>query len=320
MAPKEKLRHQRSISAMIGSSRSYFLRMGLTIALFATVLWMVRIQIATPNDLSKPILLLGLPKSGSEAIHEFLQCMGVASRHYCCDNNDDAGQTRFPCRQQTCGACVHANLQRSRDHAKSPDPFTECGPLSSVRPIVYSQFDVESEEPFSWFLPQHFALPLLEKHSGLWILNTREKSSDWATHILHWHSITKRLFRAFDLSYYSDSSLQTAKTVVAPTKELSVEFLERELDRSLARAKNVTEHERRKTLLAKTYEQHSKFVRDFAQHHQRTVLSIEVDGEPKEISRTLAKALHMDPNEASRCWQFDPIRYGDDWRDFELRL
>jgi hypothetical protein len=311
---------------------------------------------ATTIDLSKPILLLGLPKSGSEALHAFFQCMGVTSYHYCCDHDDDddpnhafhtteqlqsTPRTSFPCRHQTCGGCIHGNMMKMMQHELSVkhggvttrivDPWLGCGDsstaagtttTSSKRMVVFSQFDVESQDPFGWFLPQRFALPLLEAHSGLWILNQRSHAPDWATHILHWYSITQRLFTAFNLSYYDDASpLAKASVVVAPTRDLSVDDLKQAFDESLARARNRTDHERRHDQLVQVYQQHERLVQLYAKRHHHALLSIAVDGDPAEISVALAKALQLDDlHRARQCWKFDPNEYGADWLDFRLKF
>ncbi|KAL3937217.1 MAG: hypothetical protein SGBAC_007625, partial [Bacillariaceae sp.] len=142
------------------------------------------LKISDPG--SEPIILMGLPRSGSLALHEYFQCQGMTSRHYCCSDvsEDDAStaanKTSFPCpNQKTCGDCVLTNLKGADTKA-----FDSCsggsGGSDGKLVQVWSAFDVETDQ--GWFLPQHFALGLLHQQypNAIWILNTRSKPEDWA--------------------------------------------------------------------------------------------------------------------------------------------
>jgi hypothetical protein len=73
----------------------------------------------------------------------------------------------FPCgaKELICGACVYENFKNSQ-HV-----FQGCG---DYQVSYYIQSDVETDDPYAWFLPQHFSL-----HQALhevypdspWILN-----------------------------------------------------------------------------------------------------------------------------------------------------
>jgi hypothetical protein len=258
---------------------------------------------------------------------------------------------------------VHRNLLQAAaadSQQQPPNPFTGCAgaappPLSITtrnRRVVFSQFDVETTEPYSWFLPQHFALPLFEAHSSLWILNSRGDANDWSSHVLHWYSTTRRLFRALDLPYYHEdgdednntttpllpSSPLSQHTMVdeepvvlaAPTVEMSVDYLRNEFDRSLARAANVTEHRRRHNVLVRAYEQHTAYVTQFAQRYGHALLHVNVDENDLDDPATastrssgimaLVRALRLDATKARQCWKFNPQEYGADWQDFSLKL
>ena len=166
-------------------------------------------KILEEND--APILLMGLPKSGSEALHNYFSCNSIRSSHYCCNKNSNKPDTsesqnaedsrmKFPCgeNQVTCGSCVLHNMQEELP------PLEGCGGYQ-----VWSQFDVETSDPFSWFLPQHHALPLLHEAypKAAMILHRRQKAEDWADSILHWHSVTTRLFNSFQLEMIPEKKL-----------------------------------------------------------------------------------------------------------------
>ena len=293
----------------------------------------------------KPILLMGLPRSGSETIHAFLQCMGITTaHHYCCDTttttNRDA-RTRFPCADRTCAACLQRNLLLQ--HSSNNDPFHGCSSsttttgTASTTPIVYTAFDEESssssakkhdeEDPYyyySWFLPQHFALPLLHESTGTWIVNTVSNADTWATHILHWYSLTRRLFHAFDVPYYhgddddddriADSSAGGARTTPTTTRGVIIS-----VEASLARARNTTEHERRHAALVALYQRHTDRVVAFAQEYRHPYILLTVDdANDDSVVQQLAGALGLpEYHRASDCWKVDP-HYGDDWKDIRL--
>ena len=294
---------------------------------------------------------MGLPRSGSETIHAFLQCMGITTaHHYCCDTttttNRDA-RTRFPCADRTCAACLQRNLLLQ--HSSNNDPFHGCSSsttttgTASTTPIVYTAFDEESssssakqhddeEDPYdyyyySWFLPQHFALPLLHESTGTWIVNTVSNADTWATHILHWYSLTRRLFHAFDVPYYhgdnddddriADSSAGGGGARTTPTTTRGVTI---SVEASLARARNTTEHERRHAALVALYQRHTDRVVAFAQEYRHPYILLTVDdaNDDDSVVQQLAGALGLpEHHRASDCWKVDP-HYGDDWKDIRL--
>jgi hypothetical protein len=279
-----------------------------------------------------PILVLGLPRSGSLAVHNFFSCNGIRSSHYCCsrsssseqqaqspgDSNNEAHDApiSFPCGGSdddddspttTCGTCVHRNMGRNQK------PFQDCGDYQ-----VYSQFDVETGDPFSWFLPQHFALPLLHEAypDSTWILNRRGSSKQWATNVLHWYSVTNRLFQSFGIDYYHDAAV-TAKQEPSPDT-LTQGALVKEIQKSFARMHNETDHARRLQSLQDVYEQHLDKVRAYAAHatSQHTLIEINVD-DPVRAGNTLAEAF---PGTRAECFQFDAAALDNDWRDFSLQV
>jgi hypothetical protein len=276
-----------------------------------------------------PVLVVGLPRSGSLAVHNFFSCNGIRSSHYCCsksseqqaqspgDSNNDAHDApiSFPCGVSdddndspttTCGTCVHRNMHSNQK------PFQDCGDYQ-----VYSQFDVETGDPFSWFLPQHFALPLLHEAypDSTWILNRRGSSKQWATNVLHWYSVTNRLFQSFGIDYYHDAAVTAEQE---PPDTLTQGALVKEIQRSFVRMHNETDHVRRLQSLQDVYEQHLDKVRAYAAQvtSQHTLIEIDVD-EPIQAGKTLVQAF---PGTRAECFEFDAAVLDNDWRDFSLKV
>lgn len=243
------------------------------------------------------ILVVGLPRSGGEALHEFFQCNSVSSSHYCCDGS---GKTSFPCSGTTCGECIFANMNTSRPS------LSGCGNYR-----VFAQLDVETGQPFSWFLPQHYAMALLQNDYPLstWILNRRSRSSTWADSILHWYSRATRLMTAFGLAYHPG-----VEPTVQMTKAYTNQQLYHELEQSIERAADGTEHERRRSELADAYERHAQNVRDSAAKHGQKLVEIDVDD--PQTGTILAEAFGM----RAECWKYDANVLDNDWQDFSLKV
>jgi len=272
------------------------------------------------------ILVMGLPRSGSLALHSFFECNGIASSHYCCPSsmtkgNDGTQPIKFPCPRQpdstgTCGECVHANLNTSKP------AFDGCGGLGVA---VYSRFDVESDDDndglFGYFLPQHFTLGLLYKHypHATWILNTRESSYRWATNVLHWFSETNRFLNSFGVPYHAN--IDPADVTIGPEKEeLTNELLYQEIEVAIERANDAQEHERRKRALQDIYQQHTEKIRDFVQTKGSTIRLIEINVDDPDTGAQLQQAFFPDTKAAAACWSFDADKLDNDWKDFSLQL
>jgi hypothetical protein len=276
---------------------------------------------ASASAASPFILVLGLPRSGSQQIHDFFECNGFRSAHYCCDetSTDPAihNNTRFPCREQTCGACVHANLRLGQP------AFHDCS--SSQRVQVWSRFDLESQEPFSWFLPQHYALSALHQayNNATWILNTRSSAKQWATNVLHWNTDTHRLLNAFGIPYYS--SLVTnvvgynnyTADIAPDVRQWTADQVYLELKRSLERAGNTQEYSRRLQALIQVYNRHSQWVLDANQHFGKSHPLVTLTVDDPNAGQVLAAAF---PNTKASCWSFDADALDNDWQDFSLKL
>lgn len=255
-------------------------------------------RIAAAAHRGSNILVMGLPRSGAEAIHEFFQCAGLTSSHYCCDAT---GRSHFPC-EKTCGSCVHENMLHERP------AFEGCGTSQ-----VYAGFEVETDIPFGYFLPQRFALPILHESDphAVWILNTRRDAETWAANILHWFSRTNRILNSFGVPYYTD--LGDIKDTLQ--QEVTEETLYSELDRALQRANNETEHERRRNALIEIYKSHSDRIRRFVRHNPSHAL-IEVSVDDFKTPTILAKALGLEVS--ANCWRFNAAALDNDWKDFSL--
>jgi hypothetical protein len=195
---------------------------------------------------------------------------------------------------------VYANLNNTRP------AFSRCGPYA-----VYSQWDVETSVPFAWFLPQHYALPLLHESypSSVWILNSRETPERWADSVLHWYSVTNRLLNSFGESYHGD----TGSTSVGLNREVGVEALTGELEASIGRAFDTAAHDRRRRLLADIYLRHEAAVHDFASSYGHSLLVLNVD-DPR-VGETL-RDFFKDVDLKAECWKFDGPALDNDWKDF----
>lgn len=250
---------------------------------------------------SAPVLVLGLPRSGSLAIHNFFTCNDIKSSHYCCDADPSSEQetprSQFPCRddQVTCGACVLDNMKEENP------PFQGCGNYN-----VWSQFDVETTEPYSWFLPQHFTLPLLHQshpHAAI-ILNYRGDPGVWADSVLHWHSVTTRIFHSFNLSMIEE------KDVSPVPDEITKETLMDGMQTTLNRVMDEEEHKRKRDLLKKVFLHHLDKVRKWARAYGHPLMEINVDD--PNVGNDLGQAFKM----SASCWDFDTERLDNDWKNF----
>jgi Sulfotransferase domain len=336
---------------------------------------------------STMILVMGLPRSGSDALHSFFECLGWNSVHYCCDKpemtttivqqqpqrsnrrrrqrqralqqsrrrrrlNVAQSPTKFPCaeHQVPCGECVHANLLHQRP------AFDQCtrardnddSDHHSENAQVFASFDVETAEPFAWFLPQHFALPLLLSQSTssnnnvVWILNQRGTAEQWATNVLHWYSVTRRLLHSFDVPYHDDSDSSSTlddldendMVATAAARGIVVDETNRHwytaLEQSYRRAYNRTAHERRYAALIDIYHRHATKVTEFVESlstgadqdnvDRQVPRLIHVSVDDDRTAQHLAETLGLPLEVAEACWSFDAAALDNDWLDFSLQL
>lgn len=275
-----------------------------------------------PNQ-NAPVILLGLPRSGSLAIHEYLECQGWTSAHYCCGKQHATSKsTKFPCLDgagPTCGDCVLKNLKGHRP------AFSDCG-SSTTTTVIWSQYDVETAD--AWFLPQHFALGLLHQAypNATWILNTRGSAREWAESMFHWHGMTRRFLTTFGGLPMVEQPLH-AMTIPPPaaTDKVTPEELEVDMQLQLdARVYNQTEHLRKLVLLQRIYENHTATVYRWARHFpSHPFVHINVDGDAtneKSILSTLDRIMVVGSRSRkgkSGCqWNFQSPT--QDWKDFSF--
>ena len=186
---------------------------------------------------------------------------------------------------------------------KELPPLEGCGNYR-----VWSQFDVETTDPFSWFLPQHHALPLLyEAYPGAtFILNRRQNAQDWAESILHWHSKTTRLFESFNLDLIQPED-------VSPVPEtITYEVLVKDMQASLDRVSSDDEWNRKRRLLMRIYAEHTEKVKRFAEDYKIPLVEVVVD-DPRQ-GYLLEELFQLKAD----CWEFNITEYENDWRNFSL--
>jgi hypothetical protein len=258
-------------------------------------------------------------------------CHGLASVHYCCDdnnntdnrsnnNNNNKPRTAFPCLQTTCGACLAANMKAGRSPA-----WHGCGPAHTS---VYTGMDVEAMEEdhnfnnySNWFLPQHSALALLSSNSNsLWILTLRADATVWAESVLHWHSKTERLLRAFRYTVLWDDDSSNWVTVGLSTAVTAAQ-VEASLAQGLARANSLKGWQQRRRWLVEAYGKHLARVRRMAALYDQPLIEVVVDD--PAAGRQLAEALvhhgvSLELSDADACWDWQAARVDDDWRDFSF--
>ncbi len=250
---------------------------------------------------NSPVILLGLPRSGSLAIHDYFQCHGWKSAHYCCGGTS----TKFPClKEQTCGDCVLKNLKGHRP------AFVECG---DGQVLIWSQFDVETAD--AWFLPQHFALGLLHQAypNATWILNTRGSAREWAESVFHWHSMTRRFLTTFGLPVEPLHAMTIPPP--SPDEKVTPREIEVDMQRQLdARVYNQTEHLRKFALLQRTYDNHTATIYHWAyQFQSHPFLHINVDDASSSL-KLLDQVFDL--NSASKKCQWTFQSPTEDWKDF----
>lgn len=269
------------------------------IRLFVCYLMM---KLGLGSDHESKVLLLGLPRTGSNAIVHFFQCQGLDARHYCCDND----RARFPCREGTIGEVIHTNSVEG-----NADLMDRCA--SSAR--VVGGMEVEAQEPFAWFLPQHFALPLLHDAypDAVWILNQRPDARTWASSARHWYSFTVRMLQSFGKAYYWDDP-QVTEAPLEDIEDANVVY--RSLEESFRRAHNETDHERRRDELAEIYTQHLQTVSQAAEEYHHKLIKIIVDDQDG-VLEALEQAFGLEHR--PECWTFDARKLDHDWQDFSLK-
>lgn len=268
----------------------------------------------TTSPTPQLLLEVGLPRSGSIAIYEYFQCQSstTTALHYCCDS----AKSRFPCPEhKTIGQILHQNALEGDGDDDDNDHkslFDGCGDSSSslsTKTRVITAMGVEASDPYGYFLPQHFALPLLYKDSpnAVWILPLRRDASTWATAVLHWHSETQRFLASFGLR---------PETRIAPANDQEAARITKGLQAAVEHAYSAQSHALKRQQLQGIYDSHTQKVRAFAQKHSIRLIEINVDdaSEARRVLQTEFPTL----SQRSDCWSFDPSTIDDDWKNLTL--
>jgi hypothetical protein len=112
--------------------------------------------------LPTPILVVGLPKTGTSTVHNFFKKSGYSSSHYKCNES------------YFCGMCFKSAIKSGKP------PLASCGGYE-----VYAQMDVENTGQCHF--PQITDLEILheEAPNATFILSTRNMTH-WATSVRNW--------------------------------------------------------------------------------------------------------------------------------------
>jgi hypothetical protein len=263
-------------------------------------------------DETTTILVLGLPLSGSLALHRFFECNGLESAHYCCGS--DSKKTDFFCgvNVPTCGECLHDRWSESNTKKRN-NKEKKCS--RADKPSVWARFDVETADPYAYFLPQHYALSLLQADypNAIWILNTVQ---GWEDHVLHWHSTTERLLNSFhSVLPPFDNQQKEVSQVLAPAQDMDEEVTRQALQTSIEDAYNRTRHNQRRQQLQEIYQIHTLHVMEQAQFYGKRLIRIHMND--PNAGKDLAQHFR---GFRSDCWDFDLQAFQDDWKDLTLRL
>ena len=292
-----------------------YLKIGTCIGGICLILQLVLLNVLNHSQtsvglpLTDPVFLVGLPRSGSLEIHNYFQCHGKSSVHYCCDGSTNNNRTSFPCLEgKTCGKCVLKQMQQQQPFVDACSPNTQ----------LWSQYDVETED--GWFLPQHFALGLLHKTypNATWILNRRSSPQAWAQSVLHWNSMTRRLFNSYKLNFYP----HPAQTLPDPSTKVTSKEIEIDMAKGLTeRVYNRTEYLRKQTLLQQIYENHTATIYEWVEQfpsHRFIEIIVDADVDDSHKPQAILDEV-FGYQSAGKCqWSFDPP--DDDWKDFSFSL
>jgi hypothetical protein len=158
-----------------------------------------------------PILVMGMPKSGTSSINDFFQCNGFRASHQYC------GVVGF------CGLAIRDNLQQQLPPLHGFDKQFD----------VFTQLDTNNP-PSKCYYPQIQALEEIHQHypNTTLILNTRN-SSAWLNSVSKWHGLRGRLTQC-DLPGFPEG--------VGKKDEEMLEFYQNHLERIREFAKRYPSH------------------------------------------------------------------------------
>jgi len=218
--------------------------------------------------LPRPIILLGLPKSGTTSIYKFFQCAGISSSHYCCSpgaiDHPPCSPKGTPSNERNyhlCGYCIKRNIFHGRA------PFEGCGDTFDVFAQIDCEMNIWKKDEEnnkmvpsnSMYMPQVTELDNLHSHypNATFILNLRDPAS-WEKSVRNWFQLAS-IFQMTDLPEYG--------------------------------------YPKGKLALQEFYVNHTKRIRDFAKSHPSHAL-VEVNIEDEKAGENLAEAFGLSPS----CW------------------
>ena len=141
-----------------------------------------------PHIEGLPVLVVGMPKSGTTSIGEFLRCGGWCVSHNTCKCDTTVAVHRH-CAfhpNYSCGVCALKNFNAGRP------PLEHCGNFSA-----FTQLDVSRNRPYphnTCFFPQVDALVELSEEfpNATFLLNLRPVSH-WIASVTNWRSMRDAL-------------------------------------------------------------------------------------------------------------------------------
>jgi len=227
--------------------------------------------------LPKPIIVLGLPKSGTTSIYHFFRCAGIPSSHYCCSPGASDHPPCYPegtvqreREYHKCGFCIERNLR------KGLPPLHGCGDKFDVfaqidTEMVSYDIDKRSGKLISWgrmYLPQVTELENLNLHypNATFILNLRDPAS-WERSVKNWFNLAAAFRRTHLPDYHYPDG---------------------------------------KMALQEFYSDHNERIRNFVKKYPSHTL-VEVNIEDEKAGDQLANAFGLD----SSCWTKSNARHGE---------
>ena len=272
------------------------------------------------------LLNVGLPRTGGQqALSSYAACQG------------------WHMVMEQCGAdyptCAHCLAQQWQSSSSWLECLSAVTPTSDDYQPVYmalTRLDVETSKPYSWFLPQHGALEALafagnelndnldarhldaSSSTVLWALTLRSNATVWAESILHWHSVTQRLWHALNITSDHDSSDKATLELPHPVTH---DQLLQALNASIKRAHDWTLWNRRRQQLVQAYEAHAQRVRATAAKYGVPLVEMVVDeNDTTNNFNKWTSMLHQHgwPTGRPHCWKGTAVaqQLDNDWRDF----
>jgi len=231
--------------------------------------------------LPTPIIVVGYPKSGTTSVWRAFTCAGIVSQHFCCcgDTSDHP-----PCSTKTMARCILENMAQNRSMLEGCGNYQLYAQIDGERPLGLDpqgkkgvlmedgSWEIYDHHTFNGrlmslrhFLPQHFYLKRLhqEEPNATYILPLRD-SITWANSALNWFQMRGRIVNEY-MAFNS--------SIERPGKSRALRFL------------------------ARVYDEHTHFVRDFVRKHPSHAL-IEFSIADPNAGKLLSKTVGL----PERCW------------------